>query len=221
MKKVFIITGANRGLGKAFVDLLIEDDNNFVISISRSLSQEQQHYSAKKFYFLKVDLSDNSIADKISDINQLINGNDICFINNASMIDPITKIEELDDEAIEKIISVNIRSTILITKYLLRSFNKNKLSFVNISSGAANRPINNWSMYCSSKAFIKMFFNVAKYEYKQHTFYNIDPGVMDTDMQKNIRDRDFPDASDFQKLKEEGNLRSAKDVAKEIINKIS
>jgi benzil reductase ((S)-benzoin forming) len=221
MKKVFIITGANRGLGKAIVDLLIENENNFIISISRRLNEEQRNYSKENFYFLKADLSNNSISEKMRSINLLITGNDICYINNASIIDPISKIEDLNDEAIDKIISVNIKSTIIITKYLLRNFHQNKLTFVNISSGAASRAINNWSLYCSSKAFIKMFFNVAEGEYKQHSFFNIDPGVIDTGMQKSIRNSDFPDVSDFQKLEKEGKLQSAKDVAKEIINTIS
>ncbi len=60
-RKVFIITGANRGLGKAFVDVLMKNDGNFVISISRSMSEKQQNYPLKNFYFLETDLSNNSI----------------------------------------------------------------------------------------------------------------------------------------------------------------
>jgi benzil reductase ((S)-benzoin forming) len=170
---------------------------------------------------VKVDLSNNSIADKLRDIKRLISGNEICFINNAGIVDPISKIEDLDNDAIDNIIAVNVKSAVLITKYILGNFNENKLSFVNISSGAANRAINNWSLYCSTKAFVKMFFNVAEKEYPEHSFFNIDPGVIDTDMQKNIRDSDFPDVSDFQRLEKEGKLQSAKDVAKEIINTVS
>ncbi|MFT5890073.1 MAG: benzil reductase ((S)-benzoin forming), partial [Dokdonia sp.] len=44
-KKVYIITGANRGLGKAFVDALMEKQDSFIISISRSMSEEQRDYS--------------------------------------------------------------------------------------------------------------------------------------------------------------------------------
>ncbi len=104
---------------------------------------------------------------------------------------------------------------VLIAMTLALSFNANALTFVNISSGAANRAISNWSLYCSSKAFIEMFFNVAEKEYERHRFFNIDPGVMDTNMQKSIRDSDFPDLSDFQKLEKEGKLRATKDVALE------
>lgn len=219
MKKVFIITGANRGLGQGFVDVLIKDNNNYVISISRSLSEEQKTYSSDNFYFLKADLSHN-IDEKIAVLKALITNETVCFINNASIIEPIDIIENLDDYAIEKTISVNIKSTIQLTKYLLRNFNENKLTFINISSGAANRAISNWSLYCSSKAFIKMFYEVAESEYKQHRFFNIDPGVMDTNMQKSIRNSDFPDVSNFKDLQEEGKLKSPKHVASEILNTV-
>ena len=221
MKKVFIITGANRGLGKAFVDLLIRDEDYFIISISRSESEEQKNYSSKKFYFLDADLAEQGLRKKIAVITNLIGSQEVCFINNASIIEPITKIENLEEDAIDETIAVNIKSTMLITQYLLRHFNGNKLSFVNISSGAANRVIENWSLYCASKAFNKMLFNVAESEYKQHRFFNIDPGVMDTSMQKSIRESDFPNVSDFQNLEKEGKLKSTKEVALEILNTIS
>lgn len=221
MKKVFIITGANRGLGKAFADLLIKNEDYFVISISRSASEEQKTNTRANFYFLEADLGDNNLGEKIAVLEELIGNQDVCFINNASVIEPIVKIENLNEEAIDKTISINIKSTMLITQYLLYHFNNNELSFVNISSGAANRAISNWSLYCSSKAFIKMFFNVAESEYEQHRFFNIDPGVMNTTMQKSIRDSDFPDVSGFQNLEKEGKLRSTEDVALEIVKTIS
>ena len=220
MKKVFIITGANRGLGKAFADLLIKNEDHFVISISRNVSDKQKNETPANFYFLEADLADNSIGEKIIVLKDLVGNQDVYFINNASVIEPITKIEYLNEDDMDKAISVNIKSTMLISQYLLRHFNDNKLSFVNISSGAADRPISNWSLYCSSKAFIKMFFNVAESEYKQHHFFNIDPGVMDTNMQKSIRNIDFPDVQEFRYLKEEEKLRLPKDVALEILNTV-
>lgn len=220
MRKVFIITGANRGLGKAFVDVLIKNQNHFVISISRIQSDEQKTYSPAKFYFLKADLSENNLEKKIGVLKDLIANEDIYFINNASIIEPIVKIEHLNEDAIDKTIMVNIKSSLLITKYILRHFNDQKLSFVNISSGAASRAISNWSLYCASKAYIKMFFNVAESEYEQHRFFNIDPGVMDTNMQKNIRNSDFPDVQNFQKLEEDHKLMLPEDAAIEILNTV-
>lgn len=219
-KKVYIITGANRGLGKAFVDSLINNQECFIISISRRINDDQKKYSSDKFYFLELDLAVDSINEKITVLKDLIGEEPIYFINNASIIEPIVKIEELDETEIDKTIQVNIKSTILITKYLLKNFKLNSLTFVNISSGAANRPISNWSLYCSSKAYIQMFFKTAECEYKQHKFFDIDPGFIDTDMQKSLRNNDFPDLEKFKDYKKEGKLRDAIDVAVEILNKI-
>jgi benzil reductase ((S)-benzoin forming) len=102
----------------------------------------------------------------------------------------------------------------------LKNFKDNQLTLVNISSGAANRPINNWSLYCSTKAFNQMFFNVAESENEQHRFFNINPGVLDTGMQESIRESDFPDAEKFKELQKEGQLKSPFDVAKEILETI-
>tara|TARA_B100000780_G_C21067273_1_gene429250 strand:+ start:642 stop:1319 length:678 start_codon:yes stop_codon:yes gene_type:complete len=220
MKKTVIITGTNRGLGKSFVDFLIKDEDCFVISLSRSLSEEQKAYSSRQFCFVEVDLADVTIIDKIAVLKDLIGEEPIYFINNASIIDPIVKIEDLDEAAIDITISVNIKSTVLMTKYLLENFSINPLIFVNISSGAANRAIGNWSLYCSSKAFIQMFFNTAKIEYKQHRFFNIDPGAMDTEMQKSLRATDFPESVKFKELQQQGQLKEPIAAVEEILNAI-
>ena len=220
MKKTVIITGANRGLGAAFIDILIKDQDCFVISISRSLSEEQKTYGSNHFYFLKADLSEDYITKKITLLKDLIGKEPVCFINNASIIEPVVKIEDLDEAAIDKMLSVNIKSTMLITTFLLKKFSANTLTFVNISSGAAKRAISNWSLYSSSKAFTEMFFKTAESEYKQHRFYNINPGVMDTGMQKRLRASDFPDVKNFIDFQKEGQLKAPSAVAEEILKTI-
>lgn len=220
MKKVFIITGANRGLGKAFVDILVKDKDHTIISISRSMSDEQKGLLKEQFYFLKADLSEKIFGNKIKVLKDLINNEDIYFINNASIIEPIARIDSFHEKEMDNTLTVNIKAPMLISKYILSNFSNNKLSFINISSGAAKRPISNWSLYCSSKAFVEMFFKVAKEENKKHRFFNLDPGVMDTHMQKSIRETDFPDVSGFRNLEKEGKLKSSMDVAMEILNTI-
>ena len=66
-----------------------------------------------------------------------------------------------------------------------------------------------------------MFFNVAESEYKQHRFFNIDPGVMDTGMQKSLRNSDFPDVESFKGLQKENQLKQPSDVAHEILATIN
>lgn len=220
MKKTIIITGANRGLGKAFVDVLMKIDDCFIISMSRSANKDQLEYSSKKFQFIKTDLSQDDIQNSMEVLKNNISNEAVYFINNASIIEPILKIEDLDEKSINKTLVVNVKSTMLITQFLLKNYPTNQLTFVNISSGAANRAISNWSLYCSSKACIEMFFKVAESEYKQHHFFNIDPGVMDTNMQKSLRESNFPDVENFRDLQKEGKLKSPIDVAKDILKSI-
>ena len=220
MKKTVIITGANRGLGKALVDVLIKDEDCFIISLSRSLSENQKKYSPKRFYFLEIDLSTDIVGEKIETLKNLIGYRAIYFFNNASIVEPIVKVEDLDEASIDRVISINVKSTILITRFLLKNYNVNELTFINLSSGAANRAISNWSLYCSSKAFIEMFFKVAEKEHKEHRFFNIDPGVMDTGMQQSLRSIDFPDKENFKNLQKEGLLKLPMDVAEELLKTI-
>jgi benzil reductase ((S)-benzoin forming) len=220
MKKTVVITGANRGLGKAFVDAFMKDEHCFVISISRSRSEEQKKYPSERFFFLQLDLSEERLVEKIKVLADVIGSEAIYFINNAAIIEPIVKIADLDEVAIDRTIAVNIKSTIVLTQYFLKNFNTNALTFVNISSGAANRAIRNWSLYCLSKASIQLFFKVAESEYKQHSFFNIDPGVMDTNMQASLRVSDFPDVENFKELEKEGQLKAPSKVAKDILKAI-
>jgi benzil reductase ((S)-benzoin forming) len=220
MKKTIIITGANRGLGEAIAHFLINDENCFVISLSRSLSKHQQSYSKSNFQFIEVDLSKEINLKKIAFLSEVIKTETIYFINNASVLEPILKIENITNIDIDKTLSVNVKSTIILVQYLLKNYNAKKLTFANISSGAANRAIPNWSLYCSSKAFIQMFFNVAQSEYLHHRFLNINPGVMDTGMQKYIRESNFPDVENFKDLQKEGKLKTPKEVALEILKNL-
>ncbi|MGB3608052.1 MAG: SDR family NAD(P)-dependent oxidoreductase [Psychroserpens sp.] len=220
MKKTVLITGANRGLGEAFVKVLIKDEDCTIISLSRRLSVEQMEYASGNFHFIEADLAKAHLIEKLEVLKDLIGEEPVYIVNNASIIEPVVGIADLDEAAMDKTIAVNVKSTMVIVTFFLGNFNKNNLSFVNISSGAANRAISNWSLYCSSKAFIQMFFKVAESENKQHQFFNIDPGVMDTGMQESLRASDFPDVENFKDLKKDGQLKTPIDVARDILKTI-
>ena len=60
---------------------------------------------------------------------------------------------------------------------------------VNISSGAAHRPREGWSAYCSAKAGLAMLTQALHLELGQRGIraYGFQPGVVDTEMQVKIR----------------------------------
>ena len=62
-------------------------------------------------------------------------------------------------------------------------------SYVNVSSGAASRPLEGWSAYCAGKAGLAMLTRSLHLELGERGVraYGLRPGVVDTDMQGVIR----------------------------------
>ncbi|OJH10632.1 hypothetical protein FPG87_02165 [Flavobacterium psychrophilum] len=94
---------------------------------------------------------------------------------------------------------------------------------INISSGAAVKPYYGWSLYCASKAAIDMMTKAVAVE--QETIKNrtkiiaIYPGVVDTDMQFQIRKsslENFIDIQRFIDLKESNSLINIETIGQEI-----
>jgi benzil reductase ((S)-benzoin forming) len=154
-------------------------------------------------------------------INKIVNEYEfkkIVFINNASTIKPIGKIENFEFSDIVSAINANQVSSMLITKALLK-FNL-ELEVLNITSGAADNPIPGWSIYCTTKSANKMFFNVLENQYENVKVNHFDPGILDTNMQNNIRSSDISEFSKVEKFvefKKNNLLKNPEDVAKDII----
>ncbi|RZJ74455.1 MAG: SDR family NAD(P)-dependent oxidoreductase, partial [Flavobacterium sp.] len=100
---------------------------------------------------------------------------------------------------------------------------KAKKSIINISSGAALKPYFGWSVYCSTKAALNMLTQTLAVEQAEEKngvkVLAIAPGVVDTDMQVEIRNSnkaDFKDLDRFVALKEEDGLNDAATVGAKI-----
>lgn len=224
MKKIIIITGANRGLGKALVDVALKDENTLIFSLSRSLHEDHKSINATELVFIKTDLSEpfsNSIFEIIE--NSITLDAKLYFFNNASIILPIANIGAFKEQEIETSIKVNVQYPVYLINSLLNQFSKNKMVLVNISSGAGINPIPYWSLYGASKAYMNLFFKVLEEENqgKNLTLFTINPGVLDTGMQESIRENDFPKQDYFKSLKEENKLIPPEDAALKIFNEIN
>lgn len=224
--KYFIVTGASKGLGKAIVNRLLET-NNKVFGISRTSNQEHLNNGV---VYVNVDLSNTesivgTIKSIISDIK--INSNDEFYlINNAGTINPIKTIENTDVKSLIKNINVNLTSLMVLSSEFISSLENfdGKKRILNISSGAAKRPVAGWNIYCSAKAGVDMFTQTVALEQNSKNFPThlmaIAPGIMDTNMQEEIRSSDiknFRDLEQFKNFKEKGALLSPDIVAKGIL----
>jgi NAD(P)-dependent dehydrogenase (short-subunit alcohol dehydrogenase family) len=62
-------------------------------------------------------------------------------------------------------------------------------TIINVSSGAAHRPLPGWSAYCAAKAGLAMLTRALAAEYGEQGIrvFGFAPGIVDTDMQATIR----------------------------------
>ncbi len=218
MIKTFIITGTTTGLGESLVDFIINETPHQVIAISRHITQRQLQYDKTRFDIILFDLNRiNLIHELFSRLGNLVQTNNLVFISNAGTIDPIDSIGSFAEEDLKRAIHVNFVAPVLIVNHLLKLIKDNSFSFINISSGAAKRPLSGWGMYCATKSATSMFFDVLKVENPDFVVKNVDPGVLDTPMQEKLRERHFKDVEEFIKFKTTGLLKNPDVVAAQII----
>lgn len=215
---MIIVTGVSRGLGKAIVELYLSKGEK-VLGIGRSHSFNHENFS-----FLNCDLSNLNEAENLK--FPQFDTSHITLINNAGILGSIQRISSKYQPGFDKVINVNlIAPSILLKKVYARIENKDLFTLVNISSGAANRSIPAWSEYCASKAALNRYtesFLIEEGELgRSPRVYCVAPGVIDTDMQGEIRSSDkheFSGLENFVDMKENSVLFSADDAAARLHN---
>lgn len=227
-----IITGASKGLGAAIGERMIKE-NIGVISIARTENEvlKEEALSREVFYqHFSCNLSQpGEIESTFSQVLSLLETHcpGIVYVfNNAGVIEPIATAGALDHQALIQHAQINLIAPMMITNILLHKASST-LKIVNVSSGAAERPIQGWSAYCSTKAGLNMFTETVAEEQKTasspHQIIAFSPGIMDTDMQGTIRSSSqeaFHDLETFKEYKEKGMLRTAETVADALVNLI-
>ncbi|MEO8235161.1 MAG: SDR family NAD(P)-dependent oxidoreductase [Flavobacterium sp.] len=225
MKKYLIITGGNKGIGSG-IGSAYKNHGYQIISIARTLNQQDEFKNVKQ---IVLDLSKTEgLGNAFSQILTTIDKDSverIVFINNAGTLGKIGRLENNSVSDIQNIIQLNTITPFLLTSVFLKetqNWNCSK-KIINISSGAAVKPYYGWSLYCASKVAIDMMTKAVAVE--QKTIPNgtkiiaIYPGVVDTNMQEQIRKsspESFIDRQRFVDLKESNSLVNIETVGQEI-----
>jgi NAD(P)-dependent dehydrogenase (short-subunit alcohol dehydrogenase family) len=153
------------------------------------------------------------------------NWDNVVFINNAGVLTPIAPVRALTDSQIEANLAVNLVSAIRLLSLFVRKFEGRlgRMTIANVSSGAALKGYAGWPLYCAAKAGMENFMRSLAAEQSNSaqamTCINIEPGVLDTDMQAEVRaalPENFPEIARFIALKNAGQLRSPQAVARVI-----
>lgn len=213
-----IITGANRGLGEALVNQYQDD---YVIAITRTTT-DNDNINRQYTCELSNEGSVQHVVDEIKRDYKVTDNDEVILINNAGTVKPVSRSENTCIEGYLNSYKVNVLAPIILTNGLIDWLKEKKCikKVINISSGAAINAVSGWSAYCSAKAGLNMFTEVVSLEQENlengAKIVTFRPGVIDTDMQVEIRkskEEDFEDVKRFQDLKENNELLSAQKVA--------
>ena len=124
------------------------------------------------------------------------------WVNNAGVLGPIGPLADADAAQVARHLDVNVLGVVHGTQAFLRHRSPDGV-LVNITSGAARTPYEGWAPYCASKAAVDMLTEVVARETGIRA-YAVSPGVVDTDMQAEIRSTPperFPAVARFHDLK--------------------
>lgn len=216
MKPLIFIAGGSQGLGQALCQKYIL--NNWdVVELSRSgrtpnnVTCDFNNVSAV-----------NDIFKKLFTAHKEESRPEIQLIINTASLSPFGNIAESNTAEISTHLNVNVHSAILLIHQFSSAFQKHpaKKTLGYISSGAARRSIEGMALYCASKAALEHFvltFNLE--QQRQNTPIEamvINPGVMDTKMQADIRkqtEKDFPMVDTWRNLYDNKQLADVNDIA--------
>jgi len=212
LKRVAFITGTSKGIGKAITELLLSK-NYLVFGYSRTNTIKHPN-----FIFTKIDLSDLEKIQKLT--FPKFNNLEVLLINNAARIGKIIPLSFKKDSDIINDYNLNIISPTILCARFINSFTNSKKMIINISSGAANSNIASWSTYCATKSALDRLTNViAEEKHSNLTIFSIYPGIVDTEMQVEIRKADadfFPFLSKFTAYHDNNELENTTTVAQKI-----
>ncbi|MFN3997808.1 SDR family NAD(P)-dependent oxidoreductase [Algoriphagus sp.] len=224
-KSLLILTGHTKGLGKAILDKFLSLENYQIVAISRT-SLDLGNFRVTE---IKLDLNDLEGVDaKLSDLFPAGEYEKVILINNAGWIGEIKPVGKLQPSAIQKVMNLNLLAPMILSNAFVKVYSKTigQKLICNISSGAAHKPLPGWAEYCSSKAGLAMFSKVAAEDFKEKGFrvFSLAPGIIDTEMQAEIRKADlsdFPAWDRFVSYKSEGQLSTAEEIAEKVFYLLS
>jgi 3-oxoacyl-[acyl-carrier protein] reductase len=192
--QVVLVTGASRGIGEAAALALAKAGASVMLAARDGARIEavaaRIQADGGKAGVAVCDVSDYAavaalVAETVAGFGRLD-----ALINNAGVIEPIGSVGTADPAAWARNIEINLIGAFHCIRACLEPMRRaGRGTIVNISSGAAHRPLEGWSAYCTGKAGLAMLTRAVALEHAAEGIrvFGFAPGTIDTDMQVTIR----------------------------------
>ena len=186
-----ILTGATGGIGGAILEKLKNLEANIIATGTNQEKLDKINSKFENVIVKKFDISEHSLIDSfIDECNETFNNKIDVLINNAGITSDNLTIR-MSDEEWNKVIKVNLSSTFLISKFVIKKMLKNKNGkIINITSVVGHTGNVGQANYSASKAgLIGMSKSLAMEYGKKNIKINcISPGFIKSDMTDKISD---------------------------------
>ena len=190
--KVAIVTGARRGIGEAIALNLAKNGAKVVVT---DIDQEDCEKVVKEIeklgsegLALKLDVTDEEEIKKVVQLTKEKFGRIDILVNNAGIFIQ-EELDKMETSKIDKVLAVNLRGSILCTKYVIPEMKEQKYGkIINISSVAGFVGFDLSSIYCATKGAIvnitrELALDLGKYKINVNA---IAPGAIKTEMIKDL-----------------------------------
>lgn len=208
--KVFLVTGAGSGMGKELTMALLNKGAKVAAAdIKEESLQELKKAVGRNDNNLTIYILDISNKEAVDNLPKEIiekQGSIDAMVNNAGIIQPFVKVNELEYNTIERVMNINFFGTLYMVKAFLPHLLKRPEAYiVNTSSMGGFLPVPGQGVYGASKAAVKLLTEALYAELKD-TNVNVSvvfPGAVATNITENsgVKAPSMPkDAKEYKSL---------------------
>ncbi len=190
-KKIAIVTGATRGIGRAVARQLLEVDyfTGLCSKTPQSVASLQIDLSSSFAGNFVVTAVDVSVEDEVKEFVSLIahkKGRIDLLINNAGVV-YVNPVEETDSKKWDEMMAINAKGMFLMVKHCL-PFMTHGSRIINIGSNASKKGFPRWSAYCASKFAMLGFTKALREEVRSRgiSVSAVLPGPTSTDVWESL-----------------------------------
>lgn len=181
--KSALVTGAARGIGKAFAQAYVDEGATVAIAdIDLDRARETAAELGDSAYAVRMDVTDQASIDQAIDSVVARAGKLDILINNAALFD-LAPIVEITRESYERLFSINVAGALFTlqaaARQMIRQGHGGRI--INMASQAGRRGEALVAVYCASKAAVISLTQSAGLDLIKHRINvnAIAPGVVD------------------------------------------